>query len=100
MGRTIRPLKDNIIVKQDKPKEKLASGLFVPQNSRDLYEDTGEVIAVGTGRVLPNGTVLPLSVKPGDRIYFKRRPASALEGEWEGLLVLRDEDVIGLCEEA
>lgn len=97
---TIRPIRDQILVKQEKPKEKLASGLFVPQGSRDLYEDFGEVIAVGPGRVTEGGVLIEPSVKPGDRVLFKRRPASELDGEMKGYLMLRDEDMLGIvCEE-
>lgn len=94
----IRPIRDNILVKQDKPKEKLASGLFVPQNSRDLQEDFGTVIAVGPGKVLDNGTLVVPEVKPGDRVLFKRRPASIIEGE-EDLLMLKDEDMLAVVDE-
>ena len=97
--RIIRPIRDNILVKQDKPKEKLASGLFVPQNAREAYEDFGTVIAHGPGKLLENGTVLEPSVKIGDRVLFKRRPASALDGE-DGLLMLKDEDILAVIDES
>ena len=94
----IRPIRDNILVKQDKPKEKLASGLFVPQNARELHEDFGTVIAVGPGRVLDNGVLVVPEVKPGDRVLFRRRPASLLDGE-EDLLMLKDDDILAVIDE-
>lgn len=103
MGRTIRPLKDNILVQQDRPEEKLGS-LYVPANTRDLYKDVGTVIAVGPGRMTEGGVIVKPSVKAGDRVHFKRRPSSAIapdwregdEDDWKDLLVLKDEDIIGL----
>lgn len=102
--RTIRPLKDNVLVKQDAPKEKLASGLFVPQGTRELYDDFGTVLAVGPGRVTEGGEIVPVSVKPGDRVMFKRRPASLInpdarpDGEWYNYLMLKDEDIVGVLD--
>lgn len=96
--RNIRPLKDNILVKQDPAKEKLGS-LFVPENTRDLQEDVGTVIAVGPGRLTEGGKLVEVSVKVGDRVVFKRRPASYLgdfHPDWKDLLMLKDEDMVGV----
>lgn len=104
MGRNIRPLKDNVLVKQDPPKEKVGS-LFVPQGSRDLYEDTGTVVAVGPGRISTGGEIIRPDVKIGDRVLFVRQPGSALnpdtregESEWESLLMMKAENIIGVLE--
>lgn len=86
---TIRPIRDQVLVKQDAVKEKLDSGIFLPQNSRDLYDDYATVIAVGPKVV---------DVKAGDRVLFKRRPASALEGEWKDYLMLKEEDMLAVIE--
>lgn len=97
--RFIRPIRDQILVKQDKPKEKLANGLYVPQGSRDLQEDFGTVIAVGPGKVTINGVLVEPVVKAGDRVLFKRRPMSALSSDWEDMLMLKDEDVLAVIDE-
>ena len=103
----ITPIKDQIIIRQDAPKEKLDSGLYLPQGHRDLHDDFGTVLAVGPGRITSGGVRIPMEVKPGDRVLFKRRPASALvrdprEGgypkEWENILVLREDDILGIVE--
>lgn len=86
--RTIRPLNDGVLLRQDPKKEKIGT-LYVPETTRELYEDVGTIVALGP-------KVENLAV--GDRVMFKRRPASALEGEWEGLLMLKQEDVIGCVE--
>lgn len=97
--RTIRPLRDHVLVRQDPKKDKVGS-LFVPENTRDLFEDVGTVIATGPGTPVEGG-VLPVSVKVGDRVAFKRRPASHLgdiDPLWENLLMLRDDDMIAVLE--
>lgn len=94
----IRPIRDQVLVRQDPKQERLSSGLYVPDvASRVLQEDVGTVEAVG-----PKCT----SVAPGDRVMFRRRPDSALipdarEGgpaEWINLIMLRDEDLIAVIE--
>jgi chaperonin GroES len=96
--RTIIPVKDNVLVQQDKPEEKTEGGLFMPQGARETYKDIGTVIAVGPGRTTEDGETIPVSVQVGERVLFKRRPASALEGEWDGLLLLKDDDILGVLE--
>ncbi len=86
-------------MRQDPVKEKLDSGLYLPDVcARELQDDFATVIAVGPGRDLP------LEVQVGDRVLFKRRPGTALipdkrEGgpsEWTDLLMLRETDIIGV----
>jgi co-chaperonin GroES (HSP10) len=93
MGRTVRPLKNKLIIQQDAPKT-MSRGLHLPQGSRDLYEDLGTVIAVGAD---------VKDVVAGDRVLFKRRPGSALnpdrregESDLDNLLVLLEEDILGV----
>ena len=93
MGRTVRPLKNKLIVQQDAPKTMLR-GLHLPQGTRELYEDLGTVIAAGAD---------VKDVVAGDRVLFKRRPGSALnpdsrEGvsDLDNLLVLLEEDILGV----
>lgn len=92
----LRPIHDQILVQQDRPKEKLASGLYVPDTAeRALQEDLATVVLVGPK---------VLEVNAGDRVLFKRRPCTALipderEGgpeEWKDLLMLRETDIIGV----
>lgn len=86
--RTIRPVKDRVLVRQDPPKEKLNNGLYLPQGSRELYDDIGTIIAKGPD--------CKGGYEVGDTVRFTRRPASDLgeaSEEWKNLLMLKDEDV-------
>lgn len=96
MGRTIKPLKGLVLVQQDPPKEKVG-GIYLPQNSRDLYEDIGTVLGVGPGVD---------DLKVGDRVLFKRQPGSALNpdtregsGEWDNLLMMKEENILAVITE-
>jgi chaperonin GroES len=93
----IRPLRDQILVKQDPPKEKIGT-LFVPQGKEE-FENFGTVIAVGPGTIGQTGEIIPNSVKPGDRVLFKRRPASVLGEDFKDQVMLRDEDMLAVLEE-
>lgn len=88
----IRPIGDRILVKQEEWKDKIGS-LYIPQGHREGYVDVGVVRAVGRK--------VTIDVKPGDRVTFKRQPASALlrytgesgPGDWKDLLILKEENV-------
>ena len=68
----IRPLHDRVIVKRLEEERKTASGIVIPDTAAEK-PDTGEVIAVGTGKVLEDGKIRPLDVKKGDKIYVEGR---------------------------
>ena len=87
-----KPLRDNLLVKLEKNKEKTVSGIIIPEGSKEKPQ-TGEVVAVGEGKVLENGQVRPLSVKVGDRVIFKSYAPSELPDE-EDLAVISESDVL------
>ena len=68
----IRPLQDRIIVKRIEEEEKTKGGIIIPDSAKEKPME-GKVIAVGTGKILENGTKQPLEVKAGDRILFGKR---------------------------
>lgn len=107
MAKLVAPVKDQVLVLQDPPKERVGSGiLFAPSGSEE-YPNIGTVVRVGPGAVSPGGERIPMDVQVGDRVMFKRRPGSALvpdirEGDpndWKNLIMLREEDIIGVIEE-
>lgn len=93
----IRPLQDRIIVKRIKEEEKTKGGIIIPETAKEKPSE-GEVIAVGKGKVLENGTVLPLDVKVGDRILFSRYGGSEVKIEGEEHLIMREDDILGVIE--
>lgn len=93
----IRPLQDRIIVKRIKEEEKTKGGIIIPETAKEKPSE-GEIVAVGKGKVLENGTVLPLDVKVGDRILFSRYGGTEVKIEGEEHLIMREDDILGVIE--
>src|SRR4051794_13581189 len=86
----IRPLHDRVVVKRSEETRKTASGIVIP-NSAAEKPDQGEVIAVGPGKILADGTIRPLGVTVGDRVLFGKYAGSTVKLQDEELLVVREE---------
>ena len=93
----IRPLHDRVIIKRLEEERKTASGIVIPDNAAEK-PDQGEVISVGNGKVLEDGSVRKLEVKPGDRVLFGKYSGQTVKVEGEELLVMREEDIMGVVE--
>jgi chaperonin GroES len=93
----IRPLHDRVIVKRLEAEEKTASGIVLPGNAAEK-PDMGEIIAVGAGKVLDNGEVRKLAVKAGDKVIFGKYSGQSVKVDGEELLVMREEDIMGVVE--
>ncbi|MBM2839403.1 MAG: co-chaperonin [Deltaproteobacteria bacterium] len=93
----IRPLQDRIIVKRIKEEEKTKGGLFIPETAKEKPSE-GEIVAIGKGKILENGTLLPPDVKVGDRILFSRYGGSEVKIEGVEHLIMREDDILGVIE--
>ena len=93
----IKPLTDHVIVKPLK-EEKNTLGIVLPETAEKERPERGEVVAVGPGRVLDNGNRLPMSLKVGDRILFKKYTPDEIKIDKDDFLVLRESDVIAIIE--
>lgn len=91
----IRPLHDRVIVKRIEDERKTASGIVIPDTAAEK-PDQGEVVAVGTGKILDTGEVRKMAVKPGDRVLFGKYSGQTVKVEGEELLVMREEDLMGV----
>ncbi len=91
----IRPLHDRIIVKRLEEERKTASGIVIPDNAAEK-PDQGEVIAVGPGKRDDNGKLIPIDVKVGDKVLFGKYAGQTVKVEGEELLVMREEDLMGV----
>src|SRR5262245_60642423 len=97
MARQIRPLHDRVIVKRQEEERKTASGIVIPDTGAEKA-DQGEIMAVGKGKVLEDGKVRALDVKVGDRILFGKYSGQTVKVEGDELLVMREEDIMGVIE--
>ncbi len=93
----IRPLHDRVIVKRLEDERKTASGIVIPDTAAEK-PDQGEIIAVGNGKILDDGKVRPLAVKVGDRVLFGKYSGQTVKVEGQELLVMREEDIMGVVE--
>jgi chaperonin GroES len=93
----IRPLHDRVLVKRLEEERKTASGIVIPDSAAEK-PDQGEIIAVGTGKILEDGKVRPLAVKAGDRVLFGKYSGQTVKVDGEELLVMREEDIMGVVE--
>jgi chaperonin GroES len=93
----IRPLHDRVIVKRMEEERLSAGGIVIPDSATEKPIQ-GEVLAVGNGKKLDNGDVRPLDVKVGDRVLFGKYSGTEVKLEGEDLLVMREEDIMGVIE--
>ena len=93
----IRPLHDRVIVKRLEDERKTASGIVIPDTAAEK-PDQGEIVAVGNGKILESGEVRPLAVKVGDRVLFGKYAGQTVKVHGEELLVMREEDIMGVIE--
>ncbi|ADJ65906.1 co-chaperone GroES [Herbaspirillum seropedicae] len=95
----LRPLYDRVIVKRIEHQRQTASGIVIPDSATEKPEQ-GEVLAVGNGRVLPDGSLRALQLKVGDLVLFGKYAGQTVKLDGEELLVLREEDIFGVFEPA
>ncbi|KND57730.1 Heat shock protein 60 family co-chaperone GroES [Candidatus Paraburkholderia schumanniana] len=93
----IHPIYDRIIVKRIEQQRMTASGIVIPDSAAEKPEQ-GEVVAVGNGRLLQDGTQRALQLKVGDQVIFGKYAGQTVKVDGEELLVMREEDVIGVLE--
>ncbi len=94
----IRPLHDRIIVKRVEAQRTTASGIVIPDTAAEKPEQ-GEVIAVGPGKRDDKGTLIAMDIKVGDRVLFGKYAVQTVKVEGEELLVMREDDVMGVIED-
>lgn len=93
----IRPLYDRVVIKRVEQQRKTASGIVIPDTAAEKPEQ-GEVVAVGSGKVLQDGTLRALEVKVGDQVLFGKYAGQTVKIDGEELLVMREDDVMGIVE--
>jgi chaperonin GroES len=93
----VRPLHDRIVVRRMEQEQKTAGGIVIPDSAKEKPIQ-GEVLAVGNGKLLENGTVRPLDVKVGDKVLFGKYSGTEVKMGDEEVLVMREEDVMGVIE--
>ena len=92
-----RPLHDRILVKRLAEPERTAGGLYIPDTAKEKPVEA-EVIAVGHGKVLEDGTLRKLEVKAGDKVLFGKYSGSEVKIDGEDHLIMREDDILAVIE--
>jgi chaperonin GroES len=95
----LRPLYDRVIVKRIEQQRQTASGIVIPDSAAEKPEQ-GEVLAVGHGRALPDGSLRALAVNVGDHVLFGKYAGQTVKLDGQEVLVMREEDVLGIIDSA
>jgi chaperonin GroES len=94
---TLRPLHDRIMVKRLAEQERTSGGLYIPDSAKEKPVEA-EVVAVGNGKILEDGTVRKLEVKAGDKVLFGKYSGSEVKIGGEEHLILREDDILAIIE--
>ncbi len=94
---SFRPLYDRVLITRVDSESKTASGLFIPETAKEKPQQ-GKVIAIGTGRLTKNNEVVPLVVKPGDRVLFGKYSGDEIKLDGVEHIILREEDILAVVE--
>jgi chaperonin GroES len=94
----VTPLGDRVLVKQDEEPQKTAGGLFLPDTAKEAPQ-WGTIVRAGTGRLLDNGEIRPLTVKEGDKIIFGKYSGTKVKMGQDELLFMREEDIMAIVED-
>ena len=99
MTTNIKPLHDRVIVKRIEEGEQIRGGIIIPDSAKEKPQE-GEVIAAGEGKYKEDGTRQALDVKVGDRVLFGKYTSSEIEIDGEKLLIMREDEILGIIQRA
>jgi chaperonin GroES len=95
----IRPLYDRIVVKRIEEQETTRNGIVIPDSAMEKPQE-GEVLAVGHGKRLEDGTLVPLDVKVGDRVLFGKYSGTETKVVGTEYIIMREDDILGILDGA
>ena len=91
----IKPLGDRVVIKVSEGDMKTASGIVLPNTAKEKPQE-GEVVAVGTGKMLDNGTRAQMEVKTGDKVIFSKYSGSEVKVDEQNYLIVRESDILAV----
>jgi chaperonin GroES len=90
-----RPLHDRVVVKRLEEDGKSAGGIIIPDTAKEKPQE-GEVVAVGPGGRDESGKLIPIDVKPGNRVLFGKWSGTEVKIDGEELLIMKESDIMGV----
>ncbi len=94
----IKPLSDHILIEPIKEEEKTKAGIFLPDTATKEKSEEGKVVAVGPGKRNEKGEIIPVSVKPGDKVLFTKYGPNEIKIENKEYLIAKEEDILAIIE--
>ena len=93
----VKPLRENILIKRVEEENKTAGGIILPDTAKEKPSE-GKVVAIGEGRVTPDGRVLPMSIKVGDVVLFSKWTGTEIKVDGEPHLIVKEGDILAVIE--
>jgi len=94
----IKPLSDHILIEPVKEEEKTKSGIFLPETASKERSEEGKVVAVGPGKRNEKGDIIPVSVKPGDKVLFTKYGPNEIKIDDKEYLIATESDILAIIE--
>jgi len=94
----IKPLSDHILIEPMKKEERTKTGILLPDTAEKDRPEQGKVIAVGPGRKTSSGKIIPLDVKPGQKVLFTKYGPNEIKVEDKEYLIAKEEDILAIIE--
>lgn len=93
----IKPLEDNILIEPLEKEQRSASGIVIPDTSKEKPQE-GRVVAVGPGKTTEEGKLLPVNVRVGDRVIYKKWGGNEIKVEGKEYLMVKGDDILAVVE--
>lgn len=93
----LKPLGDRVVIKPLDAEEKTSGGLYLPDSAKERPQ-TGEVLAVGPGKTLDNGSIAAMEIVVGDKVVYSKYGGTEVKVDGQDLMILRQDDILGVVE--
>jgi chaperonin GroES len=93
----LKPLADRVVVEHVEQQDKTPGGIFLPDTAKEKPQE-GLILAVGPGRTLDNGTLVPPAVKAGDRVIYSKYSGSEIKLDGKEYLIISEKDVLAIVD--
>jgi chaperonin GroES len=94
-----RPLHDRVLVRRIDAEEKTAGGIIIPDTAKEKPQE-GEIVAAGPGARNEQGQLVPIDVKPGDRVLFGKWSGTEVKIDGHDYLIMKESDLLGVVDQA
>jgi chaperonin GroES len=92
-----RPLHDRVLVRRIDAEEKTAGGIIIPDTAKEKPQE-GEIVATGPGGRNEQGQLIPIDVKPGERVLFGKWSGTEVKIDGQDYLIMKESDLLGVVE--